>query len=216
MNYAAARQHMLDGQIRTSKIVDLRLIEAFGSVPRETFVPEGERPRAYLDIDLPIAGKRRMMQPMVLARLIQTAEPKPTDVALIVGVGSGYSAAILSRLVAKVVAVEDSKELFESARAALDSCGVQNVQLVLGAPSAGERKHAPYDMILLEGAVASAPQGLLEQLAEGGRMVGVLQGKAVGRATLWRKSHAGVGSRTLFDANAEYVVGFEPKSEFVF
>ena len=216
MDYAAARQKMLDGQVRTYNVVDPQVIDAFGRVPRETFVPVAERARAYFDIDVPIATGRTMMQPMVLARMLQALGPLPDDIAMVVGAGTGYSAAILSRLVSKVVAVENDPALVKAARVALAGVGAENVQVIEGSPSNGDRKYAPYDVILIDGALSNPPHGLLEQLAEGGRMVGVLFEDGIGRATVWQKNRAGVAARRLFDANARFVSGLAPELGFVF
>ncbi len=216
MDFATARRNMVDGQIRTNKVTDPGLIEAFRIVPRELFVPTTERGRAYLDTDIGIGAGRYMMQPMVLARLLQAAQPDSGESALVAGAGTGYSAGILARLVASVVALEDNQALALAARAALAKIGADNVRVVEGAPRSGERGGAPYDIMLLDGAVAEPPRGLFEQLAEGGRLVGVLAQPGIGHGTLWRKNRAGVSARTLFDAHAPFVPGFAPQPGFVF
>lgn len=216
MDYATARQNMLDGQIRTFNVVDPAVLDAFSRIPREMFVPASERGRAYLDAAVPIGSRRVMMQPMVLARLLQAAEPAPGDSALVVGAGSGYSAAILARLVAKVVAAEEEPALLAEARTALSGSVGDKVQLVQAPPGVGERKYAPYNIILVDGGLARPPQGLADQLAEGGRMVGILVQPGIGRATLWRKNKGGMVARTLFDASADFLPGLEPATGFVF
>ena len=127
MDYAAARQHMIDSQIRTNKVTDPAVIEALASVPREAFVAEAQKKLAYIDRPVAIGAGRRMTEPMVLARLLQVAHLKLSDSVLVVGAGTGYSAAILSRLVKKVVALESAPELAERAMAILASLGVGNV-----------------------------------------------------------------------------------------
>ena len=118
MDYAVARQHMVDSQVRTNKVTDERLIEAIRSLPRERFVPDRVRARAYLDDDVEIAPGRYLMEPMVTARLIQAADVKPEDMALVVGAGTGYAAALLSRLANTVVALESEPPLAQRASAA--------------------------------------------------------------------------------------------------
>jgi len=216
MNYAVARQHMVDSQVRTNKVTDERLIEAIRSLPRERFVPDAARARAYLDDDVEIAPNRYLMEPMVTARLIQAAEAKANDIALVVGAGTGYAAALLSRLVNTVVALESEPALAHRAGAALAELAIDNAAVVEGPLSAGCSKHAPYNVLYLDGSVEQVPPGLSTQLAEGGRMVGVLLDRGVGRATLWIKSGGAMSHRVLFDANVAPLPGFAAPARFVF
>lgn len=216
MNYAIARQHMVDSQIRTNKVTDERLIEAIRALPRERFVPDKVKARAYLDDDIEIAPNRYLMEPMVTARLIQAAEPKADDMALVVGAGAGYAAGLLSRLVNTVVALEADGELAQRATAAMTDLAIDNALVMDGPLNAGCTKHAPYNIIYLDGAVEQVPAVLLGQLADGGRMVGVLSDRGVGRATLWIKSGEAVSHRVLFDANVARLPGFAAPAHFVF
>ncbi|MGH6893762.1 MAG: protein-L-isoaspartate O-methyltransferase family protein [Dongiaceae bacterium] len=216
MDYAIARQHMVDSQVRTSKVTDERLIAAIRALPRERFVPESVRARAYLDDDVEIAPGRFLMEPMVTARLIQAAEAKPDDIALVVGAGAGYAAALLSRLVNTVVALESEPALAQRASAILAELAIDNAAVVEGLLNGGCTKHAPYGVLYLDGAVEQAPPTLLAQLAEGGRMVGVLMDHGVGRATLWIKSGGAISHRVLFDANVALLPGFAAPARFVF
>lgn len=215
MNYAVARQHMVDSQVRTNKVTDGRLIEAIRSLPRERFVPETSRTRAYLDDDVEIASGRYLMEPMVTARLIQAAEPKADDIALVVGSGTGYAAALLARLVNTVVALESDAALAQRAGAVLSELSIDNAAVVEGALTAGWGKHAPYNIIYFDGAVEQVPAALTGQLADGGRMVGVLLDRGVGRATLWLKGDGVVSPRVLFDANVAPLPGFSAPARFV-
>ncbi|HEY3146281.1 MAG TPA: protein-L-isoaspartate O-methyltransferase, partial [Dongiaceae bacterium] len=153
MNYAVARQHMVDSQVRTNKVTDERLIEAIRSLPRERFVPETAQARAYLDDDVEIAPGRYLMEPMVTARLIQAAEPKADDIALAVGSGTGYAAALLARLLNTVVALESEPGLAQRAGAVLSELSIDNAAVVEGPLNTGVNKHAPYNIIYLDGAV---------------------------------------------------------------
>lgn len=215
MDYAVARQYMVDSQIRTNKVTDERLIEAIRSLPRERFVPESLRARAYLDDDVELAPGRYLMEPMVTARLIQTAEVKATDMALVVGAASGYAAALLARLVNTVVALESDKALAKHAGLAFAELGIDNALEFDGPLPAGCPKHAPYDVIYLDGAVEEVPQSLADQLGEGGRMVGVLVEGGIGRAMLWLKSRGAISRRALFDANVAPLPGFKVPARFV-
>jgi protein-L-isoaspartate(D-aspartate) O-methyltransferase len=216
MDYATARQHMVDCQIRTNKVTDERLIEAIRTLPRERFVPEAARARAYLDDDVEIAPGRSLIEPMVTARLIQAAEAKPDDIALVVGAGTGYAAALLARLANTVVALESDPALAQRAGAVLGDLSIDNAAVVEGALNAGCAKHAPYNVIYLDGAVELVPPALTQQLADGGRMLGVLLDRGVGRATLWIKSGDALSRRVLFDANVTPLPGFAAPARFVF
>jgi protein-L-isoaspartate(D-aspartate) O-methyltransferase len=216
MDYAVARQHMVDSQVRTNKVTDERLIEAIRTLPRERFVPDRARARAYLDDDVEIAQGRYLMEPMVTARLIQAAEVRPEDIALVVGAGTGYAAALLSRLANTVVALEAEPQLSQRAGAVFSDLSIDNAIVFDGALNAGCPKHAPYNVIYLDGAVEQVPAALTGQLADGGRLVGVQLDQGVGRASLWVKSGNAVSRRVLFDANVAPLPGFSAPPRFVF
>jgi protein-L-isoaspartate(D-aspartate) O-methyltransferase len=216
MDYAIARQHMVDSQVRTNKVTDEVLIEAIRSLPRERFVSERARARAYLDDDVEIAPGRYLMEPMVTARLIQAAEAKAEDMTLVVGAGTGYAAALLARIAHTVVALESELALAQRASAVFGDLAIDNAVVVEGALNAGWTKHAPYNIIYLDGAVEQVPSALTSQLAEGGRMVGVLLDHGIGRATLWIKTGNAVSHRVLFDANVAPLPGFAAPARFVF
>ncbi len=201
IDFAAARSNMVESQLRTNKVTDLRLLGAFETVPRELFVPEPLRGIAYIDEDVALGGGRFVMEPRVLARLLQAAQPGPEDVALDLGCGSGYATAILSRLVATVVALEDDVALVAAANGTLDKLEIDNAVVVEGRLTEGYPKQAPYNVILLGGAVAEVPAAIAAQLAEGGRLVTVISaGPGLGRATLMRRDGGVISSRVLSDA----------------
>jgi protein-L-isoaspartate(D-aspartate) O-methyltransferase len=230
VDFRAARRAMVDGQIRTNGVTDLDLIGAMLDIPREAFVPERRAAVSYLDRDLPLpsrSGARRyLIKPEVTAKLIQAADVTPQDRVLVVGAATGYSAAIMSRLAAAVVALEEDPGLAEMAQANLRHVGVANVTVATGSLSAGWPATAPYDVILVEGGVETIPQALFEELSAGGRLItvvyegsgdaaGPLDGK-VGKATLYRDVKGEVGGRTLFDASAPLLPGFAKARAFVF
>ncbi len=216
MDYAVARQHMVDSQIRTNKVTDERLIEAIRALPRERFVPEALRARSYVDDDLELAPGRYLMEPMVTGRLIQASAVKATDMALVVGAATGYAAALLAKLANTVVALEADAALAQRASATFAELGIDNAAVVEGPLAAGCAKHAPYDVILLDGAIEHLPQAVVDQLGEGGRMVGVAIEGGVGRAMLWVKSGGVLSNRILFDANVTPLPGFSVPTRFVF
>jgi protein-L-isoaspartate(D-aspartate) O-methyltransferase len=216
-DFAAARLNMVESQLRTNKVTDLRLLGAFETVPRELFVPERLRGIAYIDEDVALGSGRFVMEPRVLARLLQAAQPGPEDVALDLGCGSGYATAILSRLVATVVALEDDTALAAAANRTLGELEIDNAVVVEGRLTKGYPKQAPYNVILLGGAVAEVPAAIADQLAEGGRLVTVVSaGPGLGRATLMRRDGGVISSRVLYDAALPVLPGFEAASGFVF
>ncbi|GHD48341.1 protein-L-isoaspartate O-methyltransferase [Thalassobaculum fulvum] len=218
MDYALARLNMVESQIRTNKVTDPDLIAAFESVPRELFVPKGKRGIAYTDEALEIGEGRYMLEPMVLARLLQAAMPGPADVALDLACGTGYATALLSRLASTVVGVDDAGELVEQGNGILSGLEIDNAALVKGALTAGYRKQAPYNVILVNGAVETLPDELFAQLAEGGRLVTIEGGTAVGpgQAVLYEKLAGRIGRRILFDAGTPMLAGFRREPGFVF
>ena len=156
MDFAAARRNMVDCQILPNRVTDQRLIEALGTVPREAFVTTKFKGVAYVDEAIPLSGGRYLMEPLVTARLIQAAEPKAQDLALVIGCGTGYGAAVLSHLAGTVVAVESDGGLAKEANQILSGLGMDTVAVMEGHLEKGYRKQAPYDVIFFNGAVADA------------------------------------------------------------
>jgi protein-L-isoaspartate(D-aspartate) O-methyltransferase len=215
-DFSAARRHMVDGQVRTADVADLRVISAMLEVPRERFVPPGSAALAYLDIDLAIGEEaaRRLLKPMVLAKLIHAADLSATDRMLIVGCATGYSAAVLARIARHVVALEQDASLARAARAALSS--LPNVEVVDGPLVDGWAQAAPYDVILLEGATEVEPQAFCRQLKDGGRLVCVLGASPGAKAMLYCRSGGELGGRPIFDAAAAVLPGFAKPRVFAF
>jgi protein-L-isoaspartate(D-aspartate) O-methyltransferase len=216
-DFAAARRNMVDGQVRTADVTDLRIIAAMQEVPRETFVPAATSGLAYLDLDVPLGGgvpPRRLMKPMVFAKLVQAADLTPTDRVLDVGCVTGYGAAVLSRVAGEVVALEEDAALAEAARKALASR--PNVRLATGSLTEGWPQDAPYDAIVMEGATEMPPEALFRQLADGGRLVCVLGNGPGAKAMLYRRSGDDTGGRPIFDAAAAVLPGFVKPPAFAF
>lgn len=218
MDYADARKRMVDGQLRPNKVTDPRLLEAMRELPRERFLPRAVVSRAYADEDVPLPGGRAMLEPMVLARLLQLAAVRPGDRALVVGAGTGYGAAVLARMGARVIALEADEPLLAIARSALPGClPAGAVRLEAANPAQGFAAGAPYDVILIEGEVPEIPAVLSGQLAEGGRLVGVVgEGRRNGRAVLGQRLGGGFTTTAVFDCAVAPVPAFARAVGFVF
>lgn len=216
MDFAAARHNMVDCQIRPNRVTDERLISALATVPREEFVSKELRGVAYIDEDLPLADGRYLMEPMIMARLMQEAAPTAGDLALTVGCGTGYAAAVLSHLVGAVVAVESNAALAQQATKTLTGMGNDTVAVFEGPLADGCPDQAPFDVIFFNGAVSQIPDKVSAQLAEGGRLVAVVAGNGIGKANLVTRRRGIISSREVFDAAIPLLPGFERKTAFVF
>ncbi len=222
MDFRAARRAMVDGQVRTSDVTHLGIIGAMLDIPREAFVPEVQAAFAYLDRDVPIANAtargpaRYLMKPMVLARLIQAANPAPADRVLVIGAGTGYSAAVLSRLAAQVTALEENEPLFHQARSVLSSLGSRNINVIHGYLADGAPDSAPYDVVLIDGGVETVPEQLCTQLSPRGRLLAVEVTGPIGKAKLFQPVNGRFSGRELFDASARVLPGFSVAPAFVF
>jgi protein-L-isoaspartate(D-aspartate) O-methyltransferase len=217
--FSTARQKMVDGQVRTSDVTDSRILDAMLAVPREAFVPSAQQALAYLDLDLDVGtgGTRRyLLKAALTAKLLQAAEIKSTDNVLVVGVASGYVAALVARIAAKVTATESDSTLASQAAATLAGLGMANITVRSAAAADGDEASAPYDVIVLNGATEIAPARLFGQLSEGGRLVGVFATTKPSRAMVVTHSHGDFGHRILFDAAAPVLPGLERLAEFVF
>ena len=219
MDYAAARLNMVDNQIRTNRVVDGGVLEAMLAVPRELFVPKQMRGIAYVDEDIDLGNGRYLTEPLVLARLVQLAEVKLTDVALVIGCNTGYSAAVMSRLASSVVALECDENLAQRASGLLVEQGADNVAVVTGSLKDGYPQQGPYDVILVDGGVQEIPAALYNQLAEGGRMVAVVMGGSrltQGRVVLTTRVGGNIARREAFDAATPLLPGFAKEPGFIF
>lgn len=221
LDFAAARRAMVDSQVRTNGVTDPALIAAMLAIPRERFVPDAMTALAYLDRDLPLNGKesgigatRWLMNPMVLARLIQSAEPHAQDRALVVACGTGYAAAVLSRLVYSIVALEEDSNLVEKARQNLTALGATNVNVVAGALDGAPP--GPFDIVLIDGGVEFVPPAFFEVLAPGGRLLAVVTAGPAGKGMYFQSVDGEVGGVALFDARIPVLPGFKKAPEFVF
>lgn len=213
---ANARQHMIDGQLRPNEVNDEKIIRAIESVNREKFVPKALSGVAYLDDDIEVAPGRRLMEPMVFARLVDAAHIKNTDLVLDVGCATGYSSAVLGRLAEAVVALEEDEALIASATdiLAVESC--DNVAVVSGPLKAGLAAQGPYDVIFINGMIDEIPDALVDQIAEGGRLICILNDQGVGKACYVTSDQGVISKRILFDASVHELVAFKKPEKFVF
>lgn len=217
-DFALARRNMVDSQLRPNRVNSAALLAVVGELPRERFLPVGLQAVAYADDDIPLGNGRFMMEPMVLARLIQSLQPRPEDVAMVVGSSVGYGAAILSRLVQKVIAVESDTHLAAIAQRTLRELAVTDIDHVTADLEHGAPGSGPYNVILIEGAIEVIPPAIFDQLAEGGRLATavVSSGGPRGVAHLSVKEGGVVSGRPLFDVGTQLLPGFVAAPRFAF
>lgn len=210
------RVNMVNGQLRAGGIVDQAVLAAFLETPRERFVPAALGSLAYLDRELPALGakSRRLLPPMTLARMLQAAAVNPGERALDVGGGSGYGAALLDSMGAKVVALESDAGAAAAARVELKGRG--NIVVIEGPLDKGASGLGPFDLIVMEGAFEVYPEALISLLADPGRLVGIDATGGASQAILCEKSGGAVGRRALFETRANTLDGFQPGARFVF
>jgi protein-L-isoaspartate(D-aspartate) O-methyltransferase len=213
LDFATMRRAMVASQLRTTGVNDPRVVAAMGDVARERFVPVDRRQVAYADISIPIGEGRALNPPMGLGRLLTEARLGGGERALVIGAATGYAAAVMARLVASVVALEENKDLASRAREALAGTGVE---LVEGPLNLGWAAGAPYDFILFDGAVEEIPRAILDQVADGGRIAVALLDRGVARLTVGRVVAGAFGAVTYADAAMAPLPGFEKPRAFSF
>ena len=216
MDFAAARQNMVDCQILPNRVDDQRIVDALLKIPREKFVPDNLTGIAYVDEIVPLGGQRYVMEAMVVARLLQTAALNAEDVALSIGCGTGYATAVLAQIVDTVVAVEPDKGLAQKTNENLAAIGLDNVAVVEGKLEDGNIDQGPYNVIFFDGAVQTVPDAICDQLAEGGRLVAIVAGERVGTAYLYSRFGGVISKREVFDAGTPLLPGFGKQKAFVF
>ena len=216
-DFARARRNMVDCQIRTNRVTDPRIIAAFDSLPRERFIDQSLVTVAYVDQDLAVAPDRFLMEPRVMARMLEALAIGPDEVVLDVGCGTGDSSALMAQLAATVVALESDPDLAAQATANLTGLAVDNAVVVEGPLNRGYAAQAPYDVIFLGGAVPEITPVITDQLAEGGRACAVISTSAGGgTTTLFLRRRGAVSAQPLFDAATAPLPGLECKPGFVF
>lgn len=213
-NFEAMRRAMVTNQLRTGAVNDPRVVAAMGAVARERFVPEPRRALAYVDTAVPLGGGRFLNPPMVTGRLIAEAGAAAGERALVVGAASGYAAAVLAAMGLTVTALEEDEALAGAARAAL--ADVTATTVVEGPLAAGWAASAPYDLILVDGAIETVPDALVAQLGGGGRLAAALADRGVTRVAIGRRGGGGFGLVTVADIAAAPLPGFARPRTFSF
>ncbi|HEY1935875.1 MAG TPA: protein-L-isoaspartate O-methyltransferase [Acetobacteraceae bacterium] len=214
---ADARKRMVDSQVRPNRVADPRILAAMRRLPRERFLPPDLAALAYADEDVPLGNSRVMIEPMVIARLIQLAAPAAGERALVVAAGTGYGAAVLAACGIRVTALEDDATLLAVARSALTDLAPE-VTLVAGPLASGWPSGAPYDVIMIEGAVHEIPPAVAQQLnQDGGRLVTVIRGDGrVGQMVLAEPTPAGLCAQPWFDCAIAPIPSLRAAAAFVF
>jgi protein-L-isoaspartate(D-aspartate) O-methyltransferase len=213
--YAVQRERMVESQVRTNDVTDVRIQRAMRDVPRERFVPAAKQAVAYSDTPVEVVRGRFLLDPRTFAKLAQLGMIEPTDRVLDVGCASGYSSVVFARLCAQVTCLEEDAELVRIA-SDLGRGFASNALVVQGKLADGYSAGAPYDVIFLNGAVEAIPERLQQQLAEGGRLVAILQPGPQGRAHVFLKEKGRIGRRADFDSTVPLLPGFQEAKGFVF
>ena len=216
LDTAVQRTNMVAAQLRTNDVRDARICHAMEVIPREIFVPEAFRPLAYMERPIDLAPHRVLMDARCFGKLLQLAAVKPDDTALDVACGTGYSSAVLGMLADRVFALEEREDLRATAQLRLQELAVENVKVVSGKLTQGDTAHAPFDVIVLGGAIEQRPVSLLDQLKDSGRLVGIRREGVASYGCLYVKHGSAIGERDAFDAWLPVLPGFEKSRGFVF
>lgn len=213
-DYAARRTMMVDTQVRPSDVTKFPIIDAMLSVPREAFVPRSLREAAYMGENIDLGGGRVILEPRTLAKMLDALDIRGEELVLDVGSALGYSAAVIARMSAAVVAVEENAEMAAEAQALLVEHAADNVILHHGALAEGADAHGPYDVIVVQGAVGHVPEALIAQLKDGGRIACVFMENALGVVRIGYKTDGRITWRFAFNAGAPVLPGFEKQNAF--
>lgn len=215
-DFTAARRSMVDCQIRPADVTRFPIIEAMLHVPRELFLPSELREIAYVGEHVALGENRFLLEPRVLAKMLDALDIQPDEMVLDIGCGLGYSSAVIGRIAEAVVGVESDSNIATQAEVTLGEHSSDNTVVHVGALADGAAKHGPYDVIVIEGGVETVPQTIVEQLKDGGRMAAIFVDGATGSCRVGKKSGEIVTWRRAFDAKAPVLPGFESATGFVF
>ena len=214
-DFATLREVMVDTQIRPSDVTKFPILDAMLKIPREHFVPRDKRDVAYIGESVPLGADRVVMDPRILAKLLDALDITQKELVLDIGSGLGYSSALLSRLAEAVVAIEDDQTRVAESEEALQDMGLDNVCLLQGVLNEGAAQHGPYDVILIQGAVEFIPQSLIDQLKEGGRIGAIFADGMNGEARIGFKRDGRMTWRFAFNATLPILDGFRKAKEFM-
>lgn len=212
--FATRRTMMVDTQIRPSDVTKFPIIDAMLEVPREAFVPPAAREAAYMGENISLGGPRVVLEPRTLAKILDALDIQPDELVLDIGCGLGYSSAVMARLAEAVVALEDDADMAKEAEATLADHGADNVAVVNGTLSEGAAQHGPYDVMVIQGAVVQFPQGLADQIKDGGRVAAIFMDGALGSVKIGYKLDGEISWRFSFNAGAPVLQGFEAQHSF--
>ena len=206
---------MVDTQIRPSDVTKFPIIEAFLSVPREKFVPDGKREAAYIGENFKIGQSRVILEPRTLAKLLDALDIRNDELVLDIGPGLGYSSAVISPMAEVVIAVEDDSSMANEAEEILTEVGADNVVIQIGKLEDGAPEHGPYDVIILQGGVEKIPSSIFKQLKNGGRVGAIFVEEGLGTAKIGFKLNDKINWRYSFNAAAPVLPGFFKQKDFV-
>lgn len=215
-DYKTARTAMVDCQIRPSDVTKYTIIEAFLTTPREAYVPSAKRPVAYAGDHISLENGRTLLDARTFAKMLDALNVQSNELVLDLGCGLGYSTAILAAMAEAVVSVESDTKMAAEASATLTEQSIDNAYVTTGPLTEGNKKNGPYDVIILQGSVDQVPDALIDQLKDGGRICAIFRDKNYGECRIGYKSRQKLSWRSVFNASAPLINGFETKPEFKF
>ena len=213
-DYAMRRRMMVDTQVRPSDVTNFPIIDAMLTIPRELFVPDTAREAAYSGGDVPLAPGRVVLDPRVLAKMLDALDFSGDELVLDIGGGLGYSSAVAARMAQAVVLVEEDETIADEAQQVLSDIGADNVLVERGPLAAGSAEHGPYDVIMVQGGVETVPQAIMDQLKDGGRIACLFMQDRLGAMRIGHKIDGDVSWRFAFNAGAPLLSGFEQQKAF--
>jgi protein-L-isoaspartate(D-aspartate) O-methyltransferase len=214
MDFARARDMLVESQVRTNDVTDGRVLHAMRTLPRERFAPAHKKALAYADIELEVAAGRNLLRARDLSKLIQALVPQANERALEIAGATGYGAAVLAACCKEVITLDPDPDLSFAARAALEGCGLTNVKTVSTATVDGWKDEAPYDVMMLNGAAEIVPDAWFAQLAQGGRLGVIVRDGAAGSARIYTRTGDTIAFRVAFDAFPSVAPGLTRPHQF--
>ena len=215
-DYYERRTAMVDRQIRPSDVTKYPIIDAMLEIPREDFVPDSFREMAYIGDHISIGNGRAILDPRILAKMLNEIDIRPDELVLDIGSGLGYSSAVISRMAEVVVALEEDEAMSKESETILSKHYADNVVPLHGRLAEGAARHGPYDVIVVQGGFEALPGAIVDQLKDGGRVVGIFASGPAGECRTGIKQGNGISWRMEFNADAPVLPGFERKKEFIF